>query len=59
MTPDAALAVLEAAYTESQQRGEDARRYRQRAERELRRAGWTITPTGTLPGRQTGTQAAA
>lgn len=59
MIPDAALAVLEAAYTESQRRGEDGRRYRQRAARELRRAGWTITPTGTPSGRQTGTQRAA
>lgn len=48
MIPDAALAVIEAAYEESQRRGETARRYRQRAARELRRAGWTIAPTGTL-----------
>lgn len=59
MIPDAALAVIEAAYDESQRRGEDARRYRQRAARELRRAGWDITPTGTVRTPQTGAQAAA
>jgi hypothetical protein len=57
--PDAALAVIEAAYEESQRRGETARRYRQRAARELRRAGWTITPTGTARAPQTGAQRAA
>jgi hypothetical protein len=57
--PDAALAVIEAAYEESQRRGETARRYRQRAARELRRCGWDITPTGVATGRQTPAQRAA
>jgi hypothetical protein len=59
MIPDAALAVIEAAYEESQRRGETARRYRQRAARELRRAGWDLVPTGTTTGRQAATHAAA
>lgn len=59
MIPDAALAVLAAAYEESQRRGEDAHRYSQRAARELRRSGWDITPTGTLTTRHTPTHRAA
>lgn len=54
MIPDAALAVLAAAYEDAQRHGNTPQQAAARAARELRRAGWTITPTGAANGAQAG-----
>jgi hypothetical protein len=59
MIPPAAAAVIAAAYEDAQRRGETPARAAQRAVRELRRAGWTITPLGHQFAPQTGVQRAA
>jgi hypothetical protein len=52
--PPAAVAVLAAAYEDAQRRGHDPHRAAQQAARELRRAGWTIAPTGPARAPQRG-----
>lgn len=59
MIPDAALAVLAAAYEDAARSGHNPQQAAARAARELRRAGWTITPTGATAGRHTGTHGRA
>lgn len=59
MIPDAAAAVIAAAIEDAARRGHTPAQAAQRAARELRRAGWTITPTGVTPGRHTGAERAA
>lgn len=53
MIPDAAAAVIAAAYEDAARRGHTPQQAAARAARELRRAGWTIAPTGTTAGRHT------
>jgi hypothetical protein len=57
--PDAAAAVIAAAYEDAARRGHTPAQAAQRAARDLRRAGWTITPTGATRGPQTGAERAA
>lgn len=59
MIPDAAAAVIAAAYEDAARRGHTPAQAAARAVRELRRAGWTIAPTGAATGTQTGAQRAA
>lgn len=59
MIPDAAAAVIAAAIEDATRRGHTPHRAAQAAVRELRRAGWTITPTGAVTGRHTGPQGRA
>lgn len=59
MIPDAAAAVIAAAIEDAARRGHAPQQAAARAVRELRRAGWTITPTGATTGRHTGTQGRA
>jgi hypothetical protein len=57
--PDAAAAVIAAAIEDAARRGHTPQQAAARAVRELRRAGWTIAPTGTVRAPQTGAQRAA
>lgn len=57
MIPDAAAAVIAAAYEDAARCGHTPQQAAARAARELRRAGWTITPAGATNGRQTGSPA--
>jgi hypothetical protein len=60
LPPLAARAVMRAAIEDRVRDGvTDPTVLAQAAARALADAGWTIAPTGTLPGRQTGTHAAA
>lgn len=60
LPPLAARAIIRAAIEDAQRAGvRDPTVIAQQAATALADAGWTITPVGTLPGRQTGTQAAA
>jgi hypothetical protein len=57
--PAAAAAVIAAAIEDAARRGHTPQQAAARAARELRRAGWTITPTGAATGRQAPAQRAA
>jgi hypothetical protein len=57
--PAAALAVVAAAHAEAHARRESTPQAVQRAVTALADAGWAITPSATLPGRQTGVRDAA
>lgn len=59
MIPPAAVAVLRAAYEDATRRAHTPRQAAQAAARALRRAGWTITPTGGENAPQAGTQSPA
>jgi hypothetical protein len=57
--PDAAAAVIAAAIEDATRRGHTPQQAATRAVRDLRRAGWHITPAHAPTGRQTGTRDAA
>lgn len=59
MIPDAAAAVIAAAYEDAARRGHTPAQAAARAVRELRRAGWTIAPTGAVRALQAPAQRAA